>query len=238
MQFFLILLIFCFVIFLFCIYLLSTDDVVFLRKGITTEQVFDVAFIGTLFGLLISRLFYVVFHFSLSFLNPLVFILFPYFNGLSLCGGVVGLMLASYFFAKRRKMPVGRILDFFAIALLCTLQFAQFFNLLFLLLAKKQLDMFQLIITVVYICIFLFFAAFLLPFHRSGQLREGTMSLLFLILFSVLSVVTDIMARNVKLFWYLGYESFAAALLFLVAVFYLMKQERVFIWLQKKLFLS
>src|SRR5216683_2730865 len=49
-------------VFLYTLYRLVKDDYVFIRKGISLEQSFDVAFITLWVSLFMSRLFYMLFH--------------------------------------------------------------------------------------------------------------------------------------------------------------------------------
>ena len=111
-------LIMCFIIFLFSLYLLARDDFVIVRRDISLDDIFNAAFLTGLITLLSARVFFVIFHPSANYLNPLVFLLFPYFPGLSSLGGIVGGVTFLIFYAKRHKMPIGRILDFFAVSFL------------------------------------------------------------------------------------------------------------------------
>ena len=110
MQFFILILLICLFVFLYCVFVLANEDFVFLRQDVTMEKIFNIIFIGGLISLFFARLFY---EFSAKniFSNPLVFLLIPYFPGLSLLGGVAG--AGAYFlFLKIRKensLPLGRI---------------------------------------------------------------------------------------------------------------------------------
>ena len=70
----------CFIVFLFCLFVLSKDDFLFLKKNITLEQVFNIAFVAGLVGLFVARSFYVIFNFAPGFVNPLVFLLHLFFS--------------------------------------------------------------------------------------------------------------------------------------------------------------
>src|SRR3989344_7996860 len=122
MQFFIFVLLICLFIFLYCVYVLTNDDFIFLRRDVTLEKLFNLIFISGLTGLFVARFFY---GFSAKgiFANPLVFLLFPYFPGLSLLGGVVGIGVYLLFSMKRREnpLPLGRICDIFSIAFLISL---------------------------------------------------------------------------------------------------------------------
>lgn len=109
------------IIFLFSIHALSSDDVVLLRKNIQMEKIFNMAIYTILFGMFISRVVFIADNFDPAFLNPLVFLLFTYFPGLSLVGSVLGGGTFLTFQAKRKKYPVGRLLDVFSLAGLSSL---------------------------------------------------------------------------------------------------------------------
>lgn len=110
-------------IFLFCLYILAKDDFVLLRNNVALDKVFNIALFSAFFGLFTSRFFYVIFHYDPKFLNPFVFLLFPYFPGLSLVGGIAGVIFFVYFYCKSRKMPQYRIIDIFSLAILCSMIF-------------------------------------------------------------------------------------------------------------------
>ncbi len=116
-----ILLIIVLFIFLFCLYVLAKDDFVLLRDNATLDKVFNIAFSSAFFGLFTSRFFYVIFHYNPKFLNPFVFLLFPYFPGLSLIGGILGIIFFVYFYCKSHKIPQYRMIDIFSLAILCSL---------------------------------------------------------------------------------------------------------------------
>ncbi|HEX7042451.1 MAG TPA: prolipoprotein diacylglyceryl transferase family protein [Patescibacteria group bacterium] len=104
-----------FFVFLLVIYLLSREDFVFMRKNITLESIFDMAFINGVFALLFARIIFVAFHFKMTYLNPLVFLIVPYFPGLSISGVVIGSFLFILWFSKIRKIPVWHVMDIFSV---------------------------------------------------------------------------------------------------------------------------
>lgn len=118
MHLFFLILIGCFFIFLFSLFLLSRDDFVIVRRDISLNEIFNTAFLTAMVSLFSARLFYVFFHPSGTFLNPLVFLLFPYFPGLSAVGGIIGSLIFLNFYSRKHKMPLGRVADFFAVSFL------------------------------------------------------------------------------------------------------------------------
>ena len=90
MHFFIIVLIIGFVVFLFTLFFLSHEDFVFMRSNLPLDRVFNLAFVAGLLAFIFSRILYVFDNPSPALLSPLGFIVFPYFPGLSVVGGVVG----------------------------------------------------------------------------------------------------------------------------------------------------
>ena len=118
MQFYILILLLCFVIFLFCLHFLARDDFIFLRKNITMEKIFNLAFLLAFVGLFSSRLAFVLLDFHTIYFNPLVFFIFPYFPGLSLAGGMLGSVGFLLYFASLQKLPFQKLFDFFSLSFL------------------------------------------------------------------------------------------------------------------------
>lgn len=106
------------IIFLFTLFVTSKEDFVFLRKNISLKIIFDIAIIVGIVALLFSRVVYAISHPSLSYLNPLVFFIIPYFPGLSAVGLVLGGLTALYIITVRQKLPVGKLYDVFSLSFL------------------------------------------------------------------------------------------------------------------------
>src|SRR3989344_4407799 len=111
MNFFIIFLLLGLFLSLFTIYYLSRDDLILLRKDVTIEKVFNLAFIIFFGGLFFARLAYGILYSTKIFLNPLKFFLFPYFPGLSLTGGIAGGVLLLFLILRFKNLPIGRIFD-------------------------------------------------------------------------------------------------------------------------------
>lgn len=114
MQLVIFVIILCSVVSLYALHLLVEDDFVILRKNVTTEQIFNVAISMLFVGLLSARFFYVLYNPRPVFFEILGFLIFPYFPGLSLMGGVVGALAFYLIAAKRLNFPVERVFDFIA----------------------------------------------------------------------------------------------------------------------------
>lgn len=121
MEFFLLFLALGLFLFLFVLHSLTREDYGLMRRNISMEQLFNLTFLSLLSGLFVSRVMYAVFHLNPFFLNPLVFFALPYYSGLSLFGGVVGVFGSLYLFCLKKKYPWRKFFDFFAIAFSCGL---------------------------------------------------------------------------------------------------------------------
>ncbi len=105
-----------FIVFLLSLYLLTREDFVFVRRNVSLEQIFDVAFLDSLVALLFARIIFVAFHFKLAYLNPLVFFLVPYFPGLSVSGAMLGSFFFLLWVSRSKKIPTGHLFDVFSVS--------------------------------------------------------------------------------------------------------------------------
>ena len=167
-------LIVCLGVFLYIVFAYAHDDFILLRKNISLEHLFNITLIGFLVSLLSSRLFFVVEHFKPLYVQPLAFLLFPYFPGLSLIGGVIGGYLYVLYGTYRKKMPLSRVSDVFALALLMSISIGMVaFFLTDLLFTKKLMWGFLIGGGVFMVVGFLLGAIF-----NHGKIRDGSTALL------------------------------------------------------------
>src|ERR1035437_7199459 len=101
----------CFFLFLYFLYYLSRDDFVIVRKDISIEKIFNLAFLTAIVSLFFSRLFFVLERMDQKLLSPLGFLAIPYFPGLSLLGGILGAGIFIFLYSKFRKLPTGKMFD-------------------------------------------------------------------------------------------------------------------------------
>lgn len=174
----------CLIIFLFLLYVLSRDDFVFVRKGISQERIFNIGLVAVGVGLLFSRLFYVFGNFDPFFLNPLVFLAFPYFPGLSLPGGVLGGGMVIGYYTIFNKLPIGRIFDLFAIAAFFSIPVGMIFVLLYKFLTRQEVFYFSIIFALVYFVL----AAFSVAWYAKASFKDGGLAFFFLFSSGVLSL--------------------------------------------------
>lgn len=200
MQFFLIVIAVCFFLFLFYLHVLSKEDFVFFRKNVSLESLFNVAFLTGFAALFTSRLFYVLFHPAMAFVNPLVFFGIPYFPGLSLSGALVGAVIFLYVYGRVRKAPVERIGDFFTLPVLLI---APLGLLSAAVLSGREEAVFFVLAACFTFFLFIFFAKFLFPKLSGGQYKDGTLSYLFLMNFPLVILLASIISRaSLKKFYF------------------------------------
>ena len=209
----------CFIVFLFCLFVLSKDDFLFLKKNITLEQVFNIAFVAGLVGLFVARSFYVIFNFAPGFVNPLVFLLFPYFPGLSILGAVIGIGFTVFVFLRGGKMPVFHVFDFFSIAFLAAASFGFALSGARSVVEKDPQMVLKLILPLAYITTFIFFMRFFLHWRRIGELKEGSISLLFLLFFSFFQFSYNFAKST------LGVENYLLIPIFVISLALFIKNE-------------
>ncbi len=227
MQFFIFVIIICLFVFLYCVYLLANSDFIFLRKDVTMERLFNIIFLGSLCSLFFARFFYGLFYAKNILVNPFIFLLFPYFPGLSMLGGVLGTGVVFLFLATRPKntLPLGRMSDFFSIAFLVTLPVGLLGYFMF------SEDNFPAIkagsLVVVYLILFLIFLRFLLPQLLNGKFKEGTISFLFLISFAVVSLASNAFPAISVLDFFKNIENIMFILVLISSTVLVFRQENL-----------
>lgn len=226
MQFIILVLLVCLFIFLYCVYVLANDDFIFLRRDVTMEKLFNIIFLGSIISLFTARLFY-GFSAKNILVNPLVFLLIPYFPGLSLLGGVVGAVAYILFLMKRREnpLPLERMCDFFSIAFSISLSVG-FVG--FLMFSEESMGIVKLgVQAVMYFIFFIIFLKFFLPRLLSGKFKEGTITFLFLLSFSIVSLISNAFAKISILDYFKNFENIILILLFLASAVFLINKENL-----------
>ena len=190
------------------------------------ERLFNIIFLGSLSCLFFARLFYGLIHKKAIFANPLVFLFFPYFPGLSLVGGVLGAGVFFGFLATRKKeLPLGRLADFFSIAFLGTMPVGFLGYFMF------SEDNFPAIkaggLAITYLILFLVFLRFLLPQLLNGKFKEGTIALLFLVSFSVVNLISNDFVKTSVLNYFRDLENITLFLVLAVSIVLIFVQENL-----------
>lgn len=223
MQFFILVLLICLFIFLYCVYVLANDDFIFLRRDVTMEKLFNIIFLGAFISLFFARFFYGLFQTKSILANPLVFLLIPYFPGLSLLGAVAGAGAYLFFLMKRQKnpLPMGRMADFLAIAFLVSLPVGFMGYLMF---SGESRGIIKLGVQAAsYFILFIIFLKFFLPRLLNGKFKEGTITFLFLFFFSLISLIAKAFSKISVLEYFENFENIMLILILLLSL-------GVFVW--------
>lgn len=196
---------------LFCFFYYTKDDLFFFRKNITLEILFNTLLISIFCSLLISRLVFVILNFQPKYLSPVVFLLIPYFPGISVFGGILGFYISAVIFTRRKKINTKRFLDYAAVAILV------FFPLFFLISSNYYL-------CIMYLVLFIFFINILMPKYNQGLLKEGSVAIIFLIMSSLVFVMHDLFLLYTKNIL-LSKDALLFIILFFVSSFLLVRLE-------------
>lgn len=223
MEFLIIILLIGLVVFLFTLHVLAKEDLIFVRKNVTLEVLFNLAFFTAFIGLLAARVVFIILHPNIDYINPLVFLLFPYFPGLSLIGGIVGGVLFLFYYAKKKKLPAGRIFDFFGMSLLSALPVGFLgFNLLL-----GMTDLFSgILMPIIFIAMLFFFVKVLLPLNVRGEIKDSSLGFLFLLVFSFTSLLSRIVRSDNYQALFINIDTILLLILFLFSLAMLVIHER------------
>lgn len=210
MQLYLLFLFLSLLIFLFSLYWVGKDDLILLRKNIALEQLFNITLVTLGIGLLFARIFYVLFNPSTQYLNPLVFLVFPYYPGLSLFGGIVGASAYLWYLHYRKKIPFGRLADFFSCSLLVSLPVGVVGSMF---ISPRQELVSLFVVSLVYIFMSVVFLMYLYPKLCQNQIKEGTIFLLFILIFVSVRMAESFYLQS-KGFWlFFGLEQILVLIL-------------------------
>ena len=230
MNFLFIVLLICFFAFLYVLYYKAKDDFVIARKDIAIDKIFNLAFLTGVASLFFARLFYVFFNPSIDFLNPLIFLAFPYVPGLSLFGAIIGGSLFLYVYAGYRKLPFGKMFDLFTISFVSVLPIGYLINFLFLL---GKTDLFYNLIAFSSFIIFILFAKIIYAFSEKGEISDGSISLMYISVFSFAYFIIKLFL-NIKTFSFLDLENIVILLSIFIPLILLINQEIINKFLVKK----
>lgn len=211
-----------FILFLYFLYKLVKDDYVFIRKNISMEQIFDIAFIVSGVSLFFSRLFHFIFN---PFLKQNIFLDYfsPNVEGLSLFGALVGGAGSLYLFARFKKIPFGRLFDVFTLALIVALPLG-FLGSAFLVSNFTFLS--YLGNALVYFIFAIFCVKYVHPKLNSRELKEGNVQIIFLLFFSIVLLINAIMLREEGKITLISIESIVLFLFFIFSLVLFLRQAR------------
>lgn len=197
---------------------------ILLRKDISMDRLFNIIMLGSLVCLFSARVFYGLFQGGNILLNPFVFFLIPYFPGLSLVGGIIGagIVFLYLLLIRKNKLPLGRIFDFCSIGFLTTLPVGILGYFMFS--GEKSSAIRTISLMIIYIIIFSIFWKIFLPRMQSAKFKDGTISFLFLIFFSIISIISNIIENSKQI---LSLENVILSVMLIASVSALAWQEKL-----------
>jgi len=218
MQFFIIVLLICFVVFLYVLYILAKDDFVINRKNISIENIFNTAFLTAISALFFARLFYVLIYPRPVFFTVLGFFLFPYFPGLSLIGAALGGLVFFIPYLKSRNIPMGKAIDIFALGFLSALPIGYLG--LIILTGNSIRSMFLFII---YVLTLIVSVKLIFPLSLRGKLRDGLFGVAFISFLSLFNLLASFF--NKKPYTILSVENIVFLVILIVSIAFIIYQE-------------
>ena len=200
----------CFFIFFFSLYLLSKDDLLLLRKNVDVEEMFNQGFLFIAVGLFFARVFYIVFHFKNLYLNPLVFFYFTKYPGFSLTGGLLAGAIFLYFYLARRKVPINREFDIYALSFMSTIPF------LFISTFFTHQNWILYSVNFLFPLMYIIFFVLLIRVFLQNRVKEGSTGLLVLVIYSVLTIIHDSIYAKDHIIFFFGKEDVLLLGLFVI----------------------
>jgi prolipoprotein diacylglyceryltransferase len=212
-------------VFLYSLYRLVKDDYVFIRKGISLEQSFDIAFITLWISLFFSRIFDMFFNYQL---NKNLFLQFFTLRdgGFSIIGAIIGGVIALFIMGKYKRIPLGRVSDFFTLSFLFALPVGYLGSAI---LAERNQLLYTFLNAILFFLLMIFFVQFLKPKLMSRNLKEGTISILFLLFFAIITLLSTLLPSLNNIQSYLLNPSTISTIVLLIfSIFLYLKEERPF----------
>ena len=192
-----------FIIFLFTLHKLIKDDHVFLRRNVKVEQVFDIAFFVILIDIVLGQLKYIP---ESLYLNNVISVA----------------VVILYLFGKYKKLPLGRLYDFFTLSFLNTLPFIFFVNSFF---SNKNQKIYFISGTIFYIFVSLFFLRSLFRKLTNRSLKEGNITIYFLIIYSTFTLIYSILISLATHVEFVTTENLYILLQFFFSLIFIIKQK-------------
>lgn len=210
-----------FILGVFYIFSLARRDLVLVRHSIGEEAIIDLVIASFFFGFLGARILHVAIYFENFGFDIFRWILFPYFPGLSLMGGVLGALGFILIFCRKRKLPIRTILDIAVLGFLLASPFG-------------FLGAFPIYIIegILFFLLFLIFTIF-----RKMRIirRDGIVALTFFCIFAIVTFAFDFVRFDRKYIAFLTVNQWISIVLAATSITFLVrfKKEEISRFLRK-----
>jgi hypothetical protein len=158
------------------------------------------------------------------------FLAIPYFPGLSLIGGMLGAGIFIFLYSNFRKLPIGKILDLFTLSFMGVLPLGIIGNFIIHL---GKVSLFYNLIFIFSCLLLLLFAKIIYPFSGKGEIKDGTLGLIYGAVFSFLYFMTKLFL-DIKGFSFLSLENILILVFLFSSLILLINQEIMDKFLAKK----
>lgn len=230
MQFLILVLLILFIIFLYTLYYFSREDFVIVRKDIQMDRIFSLAILTFIVSAISARVFFIILNPSNQSINPLSFLSFTHIPGFSLIGGISAGSLFIYLYSRFRKIPAGKLFDLFTVSLTTVMPIG-FIGIFVILLGKTNL--FFNIMFVVSLIFFVIFNRFIYTFSIKGEIKDGTLGLIYLFIFSFAYFLVKLFIY-IKSFSFLDPENILLLVMLFLSLIIFLNNEIIDKFLSKK----
>ncbi|RJQ24409.1 hypothetical protein C4577_07915 [Candidatus Parcubacteria bacterium] len=201
---------------LFVLYVLSKNDFILLRKGITLLNVFNITFISLFFAFISGRVFYILDNFDPRMLDVLNFFHILKYPGFSVLEGFIGGLLVLFF--KRYSEARLRVADILTLSFFSTYYFF----------VISSFDFGKLWIVKMPLLIFLLVMYFLLlNSHKNYKLRDGSIALVIIALISLVGFIDKGIIFNKNILELHSVSQVISIILFIVSFILIIFNQRV-----------
>ena len=210
---------FCLLVFLYSLYILGKDDYYLMKKNFFIDHLFDFTLAGIISGFCVGRI--VSFFVKVANRGGFFYNIFsvrdiPFFlNDL-----VLGCILAFYAIGKYKKIPIGHLFDFISLAFLTCLPLWYISDAFYV---KRNQLIIYIVLGICYLFTTVVFWKILLPRIISSKHKEGSLSSLFLIIFSFLTLAASFTYKIFSNAFVLGTEDILLLGMFLGGFVYLFR---------------
>lgn len=226
MEIFLLISAICLIVFLFCFYALAHDDSLFLRRNISTEDIFNIVMAGLIIGLVFARLFYIIFNYNPIFLNPLSFFLINYYPGLSLSGGILSASVAIFLLSTPRKIPSFYLFDYVLLSFLPSIIIGMLISVISTLFLRNHFFYLDGLI----ILIFMILSIVIFKLFKRENMQEGITGFFTLFCFSGAFLLMNVLLMGIKQIdksiFFSGGENYILIIIFISSLILLIKQGK------------